>query len=175
MKDLIILCSLISLGLMCSCQKQDSTVGQQPLRGKEELDAREQALDERVNALEEKVNVLNEKLKALNENTFTNARPTASNTQSQNMTPDPAQMKAENDNGMQQLPADVQPLIADPLQGDPAKVEKDGGIQERLAQTQRDLESQQRSRQRKWELTQKWRMSGAAASPAVETTSPNPP
>jgi hypothetical protein len=98
---------------------------------------------------------------------------------------DPAQVQAEVNSGIEQTPADAQARIADPLQGDPEKAEKDR-MREQLAQSQRGLEDQQSRRQRKLEQIQKWRMSGAAAStpaqatssipsPAVETTSPTPP
>jgi hypothetical protein len=45
---------LVSLVMVCSCQKQDSTAEQQLAQRKTELDAREQALDEREKALAER-------------------------------------------------------------------------------------------------------------------------
>jgi hypothetical protein len=143
------------------------------------LDERMKALDDRVDALDEKVKALAEKGRPV-----TNVQTIPPGAQSQDVIADAAQMKAESDGARQQLPDDARALVADPLQGDPAKLEKD--TRERLAQSQRELEEKQRSRQRKMELIQKWRMSGAAAStpaqatssvpsPAVETTSPTPP
>ena len=45
MKKIVILSMLISFGMICSCQKQDSAAEQQLAQRKAELDAREQALD----------------------------------------------------------------------------------------------------------------------------------
>ncbi len=58
---------VISLAMICSCQKQDATAEQQLAQRKVELDTREDALIERVNELNEKVNALDEKVKALAE------------------------------------------------------------------------------------------------------------
>jgi hypothetical protein len=181
MKRIFILSVLISLGMICSCQKQDSAAEQQLTQRK--ADAREQAFDERVNGLEERVNELDKRVSALAE--IRNAGATAPAAQSQVVIRDPAQVQAEVNSGIEQAPSDAQARIADPLQGDPEKAEKDR-MREQLAQSQRGLEDQQSRRQRKLEQIQKWRMSGAAAStpaqatssipsPAVETTSPTPP
>jgi hypothetical protein len=172
MKKIVILSMLISVGMICSCQKQDSAAEQQIAQRKAEQDAREQALDERVNALDERVNVLDEKVKALaeKEKATTNARTILPGVQDQ--IPDPAQVKAESDRRIQQLPTEAPALIADPSQVNSAEDEKDRLRQERLAQSQRDPEEIQRQRQRK--LEQKWRMSHAAVSPAAEATSPTP-
>ena len=51
MKKTLLLSFLISIALVCSCQKQDSTAEQQLAQRKTELDAREKALDEREKAL----------------------------------------------------------------------------------------------------------------------------
>ena len=163
---------LISFGMICSCQKQDSSAEQQLAQRKTEVDAREQALDERVNALDERLNALDEKVKALaeKEKATTNARTILPGVQDQ--IPDPAQVKAESDRRIQQLPADAPALIADPSQVNSAEDEKDKLRQERLAQSQPGPEEIQRRRQRKLEAIQKWRMSGAAVSPAAEATSP---
>jgi len=158
MKKIVILSMLISVGMICSCQKQDSAAEQQIAQRKAEQDAREQALDERVKALAEK------------EKATTNARTILPGVQDQ--IPDPAQVKAESDRRIQQLPTEAPALIADPSQVNSAEDEKDRLRQERLAQSQRDPEEIQRQRQRK--LEQKWRMSHAAVSPAAEATSPTP-
>jgi chromosome segregation ATPase len=165
MKKMFVLSMIISFAMICSCQKQDSAAEQQIAQRKAELDTREQALDERLNALDEKVKALAEKEKAM-----TNARPTASDAQSQNVIPDPAQVNAESDERIQQLPADAPALIADPSQVNSVEGEKDRLRLERLAQSQRDPEEIQRQRQRR--LEQKWRMSHAAVSPAAEATFP---
>jgi hypothetical protein len=54
MKRILALSLLIPFGLVCSCQKQDSTAEQQLAQRKTELDAREKALDEREKALAER-------------------------------------------------------------------------------------------------------------------------
>jgi seryl-tRNA synthetase len=172
MKKIVILSMLISFGMICSCQKQDSAAEQQIAQRKAELDTREQALDERVNALDERLNALDEKVKALaeKENAMTNARTILPGVQDQ--IPDPAQVTAESDERIQQLPADAPALIADPLQVNSAEDENDRLRQERLAQSQPDPEEMQEQRQRR--LEQKWRMSHMAVSPAVDATSPTP-
>ncbi len=172
---------LFPFGMTCSCQKQDSTAEQQLAQRKAELDAREQALDERVNALDERVSALNERVNALaeKEKATTNARTILPDVQgqvpapAQVAVPVPAEVEAERDRTIQQLHADDRALMADHSRVDPEKIEKDRRTQERLAQSQRPEEVQRRS-QRKLEQSQKWRMSGAAVSPAGEATSPTP-
>ena len=171
MKRIFPLSVLIPLGMICSCQKQDSAAERQLTEQKAELDAREQAFAERVNGLEERMNELDKRISALaeRERQTTNAEATASAAQSQVVIPDPAQVQAEVDSGIQQIPADTQPLIADPLQQDPEKAEKDR-IREQLGQSRRGLDRES-NRRRKFEQTQRWRMSPSAASPAAEVTS----
>jgi len=109
---------LISFGMICSCQKQDSAAEQQLAQRKVELDAREQALDERLNALEEKVNALDKTVSALaeKEKATLNAQTILPGVQSQ--VPDPAQMRAERDRRVEQLPPDAPALLADPFAGE---------------------------------------------------------
>ena len=161
---------LISFAMVCSCQKQDSAAERQLAQRKTELDAREQTLDQREKELALRETVLNERERALPEKgkAIANARttPTPSTLQSRPIPPrDPAQLKAERERRIQQLPPEVQGLIADPSRD---KADKDSRMQERLAQ-----------RQRRMEELQKARMSrdvkpGAAASPETEATSPAP-
>ena len=163
MKKMFILSMLISFAMICSCQKQDSAAEQQPAQRKTEVDTRETALIERLNALDEKVNALDKKVKALaeKEQTTLNAGTTATGVQGQ--TPDPAQVTAERDRAIQQFRA----LIPNPSRvtaGDPAK-------QKRPAPRQLGPEDLQRQWQQNLD---KAKMSGKAASPAVEATSPIP-
>ena len=163
MKKMFILSMLISFAMICSCQKQDSAAEQQPAQPKTEVDTRETALIERLNALDEKVNALDKKVKALaeKEQTTLNAGTTATGVQGQ--TPDPAQVIAERDRAIQQFRA----LLPNPSRvraGDPAK-------QERPAARQLGPEDLQRQWQQNLD---KAKMSGKAASPAVEATSPIP-
>ena len=58
MKNLLALSTCISLAILCSCQKQDSTAEQQLAQRKTELDAREKALDEREKALAERTKLV---------------------------------------------------------------------------------------------------------------------
>ncbi len=99
-----------------------------------DLDTREQGLDEREQALNERQQVLDEREKALaeKEKATANARTIPPGVQDQ--TPDPAQVKAETDRRIQQLPPEFRVLIAHRSQLDAAKVEKDSLKQERLAQ-----------------------------------------
>src|SRR5215471_18936352 len=94
LKKIFILSVLISCGMICSCQKQDSAAEQQLTQRKAELDAREQAFAERVNGLEERVNELDKSVSALAERESRNAEATAP-AQSQAVIPDPAQANAE--------------------------------------------------------------------------------
>jgi len=111
---------------------------------------------------------------AKNEKAAANVRPTAPDAQSQDVIRDPAGDKAERDGRTQQLPPDAQALIADPLQGDSEKVDKDRRTQERLAQSQHGPEQLQSQRQRKLEAIQRWQISGAAVSRAGEVPSSPP-
>jgi hypothetical protein len=152
MKRLFVLSILISFAMVSSCQKQSSTAEQQLAQRKTDLDAREKALDEREKALAER------------EKAITTARrlPAAPAPQVRPLSPDAAQLKAEREKRIQQLPAEVQAqgLIADP---DKIKAERDTRIQERMAQ-----------RQRRMEELQARRMGHAVARPATEATSPSP-
>jgi hypothetical protein len=102
MKKLFTLTMLISLAMICSCQKQDSAAERQLAQRKAELDAREKALDEREKALAER------------ERATTNIRPIPAMVPRR--TPDAAQVKAERDRRIQQLPPDAQRLLPDPAQ-----------------------------------------------------------
>jgi hypothetical protein len=163
MKKLFTLSMLISVAMICSCQKQDSAAEQQLAQRKTEVDARETALIERLNALDEKVNALDKKVKTLfeKEQATLNAGTTPTGVQGQ--TPDPAQVIAERDRAIQQFRA----LIPNPSHvtaGDPAK-------QKRPAPRQLGPEDLQRQWQQNLD---KAKMSGKAVSPAVEATSPTP-
>src|SRR5882724_12846262 len=65
MKKMFVLSMLISLAMICSCQKQDSTVEAQLAQRKVELDSREQALDEREKALEQREEAAADREKAI--------------------------------------------------------------------------------------------------------------
>ena len=164
MKRIFVFSMLICFAMICSCQKQDSAAEQQLAQRKTELDARETALDEREKALDRKEKALAESEKAI-----ANVRTIPPGAPSQ--TPDAAQIQAERDARIQQLPPEFRALIRDRSEMDAAKERLK---QERLSQGQRGPEELQSHRQRKSEAIQKWQMSGAAASPVSEVPSPSP-
>ena len=114
----------MSLGMICSCHKQDSSAEQEFTQRKAELDGREQALGERVNGLEERMNELDKRMSALAEREIRNADVTTPAAQPQPVIRDPAQVQPEVDSGIQPTPAEAHGLIGDPLQSDPEKAER---------------------------------------------------
>jgi hypothetical protein len=177
MKKIAIVPMLIAFAMICSCQKQDSTAEQQLAQRKAELDTHENALDEREKELNLRETGLNERENALakREKAAANSRTIPTDAESHGTSRDPAQLKAERDKKIQQLPPDVRALIPDPSQMNSAKVEKDRMAQERLPETQRGPEQLQSQRQRKFEAIQKWQISGATVSPAAEAAAPTAP
>ena len=158
MKQIFVLSTLICFAMICSCQKQDSAAEQQLAQRKTELDTREAALDEREKALVERERAL-----AQREKPIANIRTIPPGVQGQ--TPDAAQIQAERDRRIQQLPPEFRALIPDRSQvtaGDPAK-------QERPAPRQLGPEDLNRQWQRKMMGT-----SGGAVFPAPEASSPTP-
>jgi hypothetical protein len=169
MKKMFVLSMLISLAMICSCQKQDSAAEQQLAQRKTELDARETALIERLNALDEKVNALDKRLNAFaeNEKSKANVQTIPPDAQSQGVIRDEAQTKAERDRRIQEFRAEIRARIPDPSKvtaGDPAK-------QQRPAPRQLGPEDLQRQWQQNLD---KAKMSGKAVFPAAEAGSPTP-
>ena len=101
--------TLIALAIICSCQKQDSTADAQLAQRKTELDAREKALDEREKALVER------------EKAVTNSRVIQSRQQARN----PAEMEADREKRLQQLPPELRALVPNPAQMDSARLAKE--------------------------------------------------
>jgi hypothetical protein len=159
MKKVFALSMLISFAMICSCQKQDSTAEQQLAQRKAELDAREKALDERDKALAER-----EKVRA-------RAPTIPSDVQSRAQVRDAAQVKAERERRLQQLPPDLQGLIADPSQG---RDENDTRMQERLAQRQRRMEQLERGRMAHAVKPFGEEATSPTPSPATEASLPSP-
>lgn len=99
---------LVSFVMICACQKQDSAAEQQLAQRQVELDAREEASAERLNSLEEKVNSLDQSVKALAGkqqgavNATVNAPANPTDLQGE------AQVQAERDLMIQQLPTPSQ-------------------------------------------------------------------
>ena len=159
MKKLFALSMLISFAMICSCQKQDSAAEQQLAQRKAELDARDKALDERERALAER-----EKVRA-------RAGTIPSDVQSRGQVRDAAKLKAERERRLQQLPPDLQGLIADPSQG---RDENDTRMQERLAQRQRRTEELERMRMAHAVKPFGEEAASPTPSPAIEATSSTP-
>ncbi len=159
MKKLFALSMLISFMMLCSCQKHDSAAEQQVAQRKAELDAREKALDEREKALAER-----EKVRA-------RAPGIPPDLHSRAQVRDPAELKAERERKLQQLPPELKGLIADPSQG---RDETDARMQERLAQRQRRTEELQRARMAHAVRPIEAEATSPTPSAAIEAASPSP-
>ena len=155
MKRMFILPLLISFGVICACEKQDSGAEVQLVQRKAELDARQKALNDREKTLGEWERSAITKSRA-NSPRFSVAK-TGCRSQ---------QMKAERERRMQQLPPELQALIRDRSLLDP-RTEKAPATQDRTAELQRRLEEARKKKM------------NAIASPNPETsdtqtTSPAP-
>jgi hypothetical protein len=182
MKKIFILSMLIAFAMICACQKQNSAAEQQLAQRKTELDTREAALDEREKTLVKRERALAQREKAVvqREKAVTEKEKATANAptiapgvqgQTQGQTPDAAQIQAERDGRIQQLPPEFRALIPDRSKVDAARVEKERMTRERRAQTQLGPEDLQRQWQRNLD---KAKMSGKAVFPAAEATSPTP-
>jgi len=100
---------VISFAMICSCQKQDSAVEQQLAQRKTELDAREKALDDREKALVER------------EKAVANSRISPSRQQARN----PAEVEADREKRLQQLPPELRALIPNPAQVNSPRLAKE--------------------------------------------------
>ena len=109
MKRIFVLSTFICFATICACQKQDSAAEAQLVQRKAELDAREKALDERETALVER-----EKAPA-------NSRIIQSRQQARN----PAEVEAEREKRLQQLPPEVRALIPNREQMNAARLAKE--------------------------------------------------
>ena len=95
MKKTLFLSTLISFAMICACQKQDSAAEAQLAQRKAELDTREKALDEREKALVER------------EKNLANSPIIQSRQQARN----PAEIEAEREKRLQQVPPEFRALI----------------------------------------------------------------
>lgn len=100
MKTIFLLSTFICFATICACQKQDSAVEAQLAQRKAELDTREKTLDEREKALDERE-------KALANSRIIQSRPQARS---------PAEVEAEREKRLQQLPPELRALIPNPAQ-----------------------------------------------------------
>jgi len=108
---------VVASAMICSCQKQDSAAEQQVTQRARQLNERETALDGQQKALDEREKALAERERAI-----ANLSTTAPELEGQ--ISDPAQVKAERDRRIEQLPAEVRALIPDPSQVNSIKFEK---------------------------------------------------
>ena len=160
MKKTLFLSALISLTMICSCQKQDSATESQLAQRKTELDVREEALVQREKAVDEREKAVAEREKAVATNRII---------QSQRQAPDAAQAEAERQRRIQQLPPELRALIPDRSRVNAERAEKNPTTdRQRAVRTQRSLED-----------AQKKGIGGTFASPASEVpqadaSSPSP-
>jgi hypothetical protein len=106
---MFVLLLVISFAMICACQKQDSAADAQLAQRKTELDAREKALDEREKAVSEW------------EKAVANSRIIQSRQQARN----PAEVEADREKRLQQLPPELRALVPNPAQMDSAKLAKE--------------------------------------------------
>ena len=98
---MFVLSTFISFAMICACQKQDSAAEAQLAQRKAELDAREKALDEREKALVER------------EKAMAKSGPCPPIFSRGKQARDPAQVEAEREKRLQQLPPELRALIPD--------------------------------------------------------------
>jgi hypothetical protein len=95
MRRIFVISAFIGFATICACQKEDSAAKAQFAQRKAELDTREKALDEREKALVER------------EKALANSRIIPSRQQARN----PAEVEAEREKRLQQLPPELRALI----------------------------------------------------------------
>jgi actin cytoskeleton-regulatory complex protein PAN1 len=109
MRRIFVLSTFICFATICACQKQDSAAEAQLAQRKAELDTREKALDEREKALVER------------EKALANSRIIPSRQQARN----PAEVEAEREKRLQQLPPEVRALIPNREQMNSARLARE--------------------------------------------------
>jgi len=109
MKRMVLLSTLTCFATICACQKQDSAAEAQFAQRRAELDTREKALDEREKALVER------------EKALANSRIIQSRQQARN----PAEVDAEREKRLQQLPPELRALIPNREQMNSARLAKE--------------------------------------------------
>jgi hypothetical protein len=155
MKKIFVLSTIVSLAMICACQKNDSAAEAQFAQRKAELDAREKALDEREKAL------------AVKEKMIGSLRAIPSDLQSRRQPVDPEQAKAEREKRIQQLPPELQALIRDRSLLDTRAAEKNRTTEDPAAQLRRRLEEERKKKMSAIE-------SPNAESPDTQYTPPSP-
>jgi hypothetical protein len=165
MKKNLILSTVISFAMICSCQKQVSLAEQQLAQRKVELDTRETALDEREKELNLRETTLNERENALakKEKAAVNAHTIPPDAHLHDANRNATEAPAERDRRLEQLPPEIRALIPDP-----STAEKDRLTKERLSEAQGALKELMNRKETRSQ------MSGAVGSPAVGAASPIP-
>jgi uncharacterized protein YlxW (UPF0749 family) len=97
MKKVFVLSMLVSLAMVCSCQKKDSAAEQQLAQRKAEREARMEELSKSLNSLNEKMNSLDQRVKDLAEKEEAAANARTNPTDVQDQMADPAQLQAEEE------------------------------------------------------------------------------
>jgi hypothetical protein len=128
MKRIFVLSTFICFATICACQKQDSAAEIQLAQRKAELDTREKALNEREGAF------------AQREAVVANSRIIQPRQQPRN----PAEMEAEREKRLQQLPPELRVLIPSPAQVNSTKLTKE---REATLQNQRSDPEQAKAEQ----------------------------
>lgn len=105
---MFVLSTFICFAMICACHKQDSAGDAQLAQRKTELDAREKALDEREKAVSEW------------EKAVANSRIIQSRQQARN----PAEVEADREKRLQQLPPELRALIPNPTRMNSANLAK---------------------------------------------------
>jgi hypothetical protein len=108
MKRIFVLSTFICFAMICACQKQESVTEAQLTQRKTELDTREKALDEREKVLDER------------EKAVANGRVIQPGQQARN----PADVEAEKEKRLQQLPPELRALIPNREQMNAARLRK---------------------------------------------------
>ncbi len=132
MKKIFVLSTLVSLSMICSCQKQDTAAEQRLSQREAAMDAREKALDEREKALVE------------SKRTTTNPRAIRPELHTRRPVADPAQIQAERQRRIQQLPPEFRALIPDASQIQADRAEKNTRTQDPGGDTQRNADEARR-------------------------------
>ena len=130
MKRVVVLLTFICFAMICACQKQDSAAEAQLAQRKAELDTREKALDEKEKALVERGKAV------------ANSRIIQSRQQARN----PAEVEAEREKRLQQLPPELRALVPNPAQVDSAKLAKEHGNRRPSAAIAGRLEEERRKK-----------------------------
>ena len=115
---------VVASAMICSCQKQDSAAEQQVAQRTRQLNERETELDGQQKALDEREKALAERERALAEREKAIANLSTTAPELEGQISDAAQVKAERDRRIEQLPAEVRALVPDPSQVNSIKFEK---------------------------------------------------